>query len=150
MFAPRPDVTTAEMLRVLKPGGTIAFSTWPPELFIGRVFTLVSRYMPPPPPGVSPSPQWGDPNIVRERLGSAVKDLSFERDIMFFPALNPKLHRHHLEQTAGPVLRLVATLETSDPARLEAFRREYETLMAEYFEDNRVRQSYLMTRAIKA
>ncbi len=27
MFAPRPDVTIAEMLRVLKPGGTIAFST---------------------------------------------------------------------------------------------------------------------------
>ncbi|MEO7246339.1 MAG: BTAD domain-containing putative transcriptional regulator [Rubrivivax sp.] len=32
MFAPRPDVAIAEMLRVLKPGGTIAFSTWPPEL----------------------------------------------------------------------------------------------------------------------
>src|SRR5687768_10867061 len=28
MFAPRPDVTIAEMLRVLKPGGTVAFSTW--------------------------------------------------------------------------------------------------------------------------
>ena len=31
MFAPRPEVATAEMLRVLKPSGTIAFSTWPPE-----------------------------------------------------------------------------------------------------------------------
>ncbi len=29
MFAPRPDVTVGEMLRVLKPGGVIAFSTWP-------------------------------------------------------------------------------------------------------------------------
>ena len=27
MFGPRPDVTTAELLRVLRPGGTIAFST---------------------------------------------------------------------------------------------------------------------------
>src|SRR5881628_248600 len=38
MFAPRPEVAIGEMLRVLKPGGTIAFSTWPPELFMGRMF----------------------------------------------------------------------------------------------------------------
>lgn len=56
MFAPRPDVAVSEMLRVLKPGGTIAFSTWPPELYIGRMFALVGRYSPPPPPGVSPPP----------------------------------------------------------------------------------------------
>ena len=54
MFGPRPDVTLREMLRVLKPGGVIAFSTWPPELFVGRVFALTAKYMPPPPPGVSP------------------------------------------------------------------------------------------------
>jgi hypothetical protein len=40
MFAPRPDVAIGEMLRVLKPAGTIAFSTWPPELFIGNTFAL--------------------------------------------------------------------------------------------------------------
>ena len=39
MFAPRPDVAVAEMLRVLKPGGVIAFSTWPPELFVGQIST---------------------------------------------------------------------------------------------------------------
>src|ERR1043165_3462809 len=54
MFAPRPDVTVGEMLRVLKPGGTIAFSTWPPELYVGRVLALTGRDMPPPPPGGSP------------------------------------------------------------------------------------------------
>src|SRR6202142_959500 len=31
IFAPRSAVARGEMLRVLKPGGTIAFSTWPPE-----------------------------------------------------------------------------------------------------------------------
>jgi len=35
MFAPRPDVAVREMLRVLRPGGTIAFATWPPEM-LGR------------------------------------------------------------------------------------------------------------------
>src|SRR3954468_22774930 len=50
IFAPRPEVAIGQMLRVLKPGGTLAFSTWPPEFFTGRMFRLVSSYMAPPPP----------------------------------------------------------------------------------------------------
>src|SRR3989442_653522 len=73
IFAPRPEVAISEMLRVLKPGGTMAFSTWPPELFMGRMFALASRYLPPPPAGAAPPPLWGDPNVVRERLGKSVK-----------------------------------------------------------------------------
>jgi SAM-dependent methyltransferase len=149
IFAPRPEVAIAEMLRVLRPGGTIAFSTWPPELFIGRMFTLTAGYMPPPPPGVSPPPQWGDPAIVRQRLGAAVKDISFDRATMEVSALSPKHHRAITEKTAGPMVRLVETLSASDPDRLEQFRREYDALAAEYFEDNILRQGYLITRATK-
>src|SRR3989440_1437506 len=149
MFAPRPDVAIAEMLRVLKPGGTIAFATWPPELLIGSSFKLVSSYMPPPPPGVSPPPQWGDVATVRERLGSAAKDILFDRACMLFPALSVQNYRDHLERTAGPMLKLVEMLNASDPARLAQFRREYDALIAPYFEDNVVRQDYLLTRAIK-
>jgi hypothetical protein len=48
------------------------------------------------------------------------------------------------------MVRLVADLEVSDPAKLEKFRREYEALASEYFEDNLLRQDYLMTRAKKS
>jgi ubiquinone/menaquinone biosynthesis C-methylase UbiE len=58
MFGPRPEVSIREMLRVLKPGGTIAFSTWPPELFMGATFKMISRYAPAPPQGVAPPPLW--------------------------------------------------------------------------------------------
>src|SRR6059058_3734348 len=88
MFAPRPEIATREMLRVLKPGGLIAFSTWPPELCIGRIFSLVGRYLPPLPAFVSPPPQWGDPTIVRDRLGVAVTNLVFDRAVMLFPGLS--------------------------------------------------------------
>jgi len=149
MFAPRPEVAIGEMLRVLKPGGTIAFSTWPPELFMGRMFALVSRYAPPPPAGVAPPPLWGDPNIVRERLGNAVKSLTFDRDEMFVPALSAPHFRSNMEQTAGPLIKLVEALRSSDPARLAEFRREFETLVAEHFRGNLIHQNYLLTRAIK-
>ncbi len=149
MFAPRPDIAIREMLRVLKPGGTIAFATWPPELLIGSSFRLVSSYMPPPPLGVSPPPQWGDVAIVRERLGSAVRDILFDRACMLFPALSVQNYRDHIERTAGPMLKVVEMLSAGDPARLAQFRREYDALIEPYFEDNIVRQDYLLTRAIK-
>lgn len=149
MFAPRPAVAVAEMLRVLKPGGTIAFSTWPPELFNGRMFAIYSHHLPPPPPGTSPPMQWGDPNVVRERLGTAVRDLSFERDIMVAPALSVRHHRTFTERSSGPMRTVVAALEKKDPAKLDELRREYEALASEYFFENAMRQGYLMTRAVK-
>lgn len=149
MFAPRPEVTIAEMLRVLKAGGTIAFSTWPPDLCIGRSFTLVGSYMPPPPPGVSPPPQWGDPAIVRERLGSGVGNIVFHTERMLVAALSPEHYRDTIERTAGPMLKLVESLSASDPARLAKFRKEYDAIIRDYFQDNVVRQDYLLTRAVK-
>jgi SAM-dependent methyltransferase len=150
MFAPRPDVVVNEMLRVLKPGGMIAFSTWPTELFVGRMFALTARYMPPPPPGVASPVLWGDPRVVEERLGTRVTALKFDRGTMTVPALSPRHQREGFEKTAGPVVKLVETLSESDPAKLDAFRAECDVLIAEYFDENVVRQGYLMTRAIKA
>lgn len=151
MFAPRPEVAIKEMLRVLKPGGTIAFNTWPPELGIGKIFALVGKYSPPPPAGVSPSPQWGDVGIVRERLGSAVKDITFDRDTMLIPAMSPGHYRENFERTSGPVLKLVQSLH-SDPKKLAQFRAEFEAIVAPYFDgDNNVmRFGYLSTKATKA
>ena len=150
MFAPRPDVTVSEMLRVLRPGGTIAFSTWPPELFVGRLFALTSTYMPPPPPGVMPPPLWGEPNIVRERLSTGVRDVRFDRAEMLVPALSPRHQREGFERSAGPVIKLVEMLSASDPEKLAAYRRDCDALIAEYLDENVLRQGYLLTRATKA
>jgi SAM-dependent methyltransferase len=149
MFAPRPEMATREMLRVLKPGGTIAFATWPPTLCIGRTFILVASYMPPPPPGVSPPPQWGDPNIVRERLGDRVSNITFHIERMLVPALSPQHYRAQIETAAGPMRKVVEMLSASDAARLAQFRREYDAIIRDYMQDNVVRQDYLLTRATK-
>ena len=150
MFAPRPEVAVSEMLRVLKRGGTIAFSTWPPELTVGRLFALTSRYLPPPPIEVPPPPLWGDPQTVRQRLGSAVKDIVFDRGTVHVPALSPQHNRTMAEQTVGPILKLVEALSASDPQGLAVFRREFVELLGDSFVGNVIRQDFLMTRATKA
>ena len=150
MFAPRPDVTVKELFRVLKPGGTLAFSTWPPELFTGRMFALTGKYGPPLPPGVSPPVQWGVASTVRERLGANAKTITFDHACIRAPVLSPAHMRAMLEVNVGPMSKLVAGLAASDPAKLATLRAELEALLAEYFEDNLLRQDFLMTRAIKA
>lgn len=147
IFAPRADVCIREMLRVLKPGGRIAFSTWPPELAIGKIFALTGKYLPAP-PGVTPPGAWGDPAFVRERLGNVVKDLTFDRATVLFPALTLKHYRAGMESNAGPVIRIVQLLQ-EDPAKLAAFRAEIESVLAPYYRDNIVHQDFLMSRATK-
>jgi hypothetical protein len=93
--------------------------------------------------------QWGDKAIIAERLGNSVRDVAFETGIMLTAALSPQHFRAFSEKTAGPVIRLVESLEKNDPAKLAEFRREYDALAAQYFQDNVLQQGYLMTRALK-
>ena len=149
MFGPRPEVTTAEMLRVLRPGGRIAFSTWPPEHGMGKLFALLARSMPPPPAGApvpAPPIQWGDPNIVRARLGEAVRQVQFERGVAVAPTLSPQHTLALLETTFGPLTRAVAVLP---PERVATLRAEILELTNEVFARNGLRQQFLMTRAVK-
>lgn len=148
MFTPRPEAVTRELLRVLRPGGTLAFTTWPPEQFVGRMFTLNGRFVPAP-SGSAPPPQWGNVDTILQRLGSAVVDTTFERGVMQVPALSPAHVRQLYERYYGPTLRVVAALK-GDPARLAEWRRAYEDLIGEYFVDNIVRSEFLMTRGRKA
>lgn len=146
MFAPRPEVTIAEMRRVLKPGGRVAFATWPPEHLIGRLFAFVGRNSPPLPPGASPPPQWGNPTTVAERLGNAFEAPFFERGVMAFSALSLEHYRLFMERSVGPMQKLVEGL-ANDPAKLSVLRAEFDAMATPYYAENVVRQDYLLTRA---
>jgi hypothetical protein len=68
---------------------------------------------------------------------------------MLCPALSLKHYIGFLERTVGPMIKLVQSLASTEPARLTEFRRAYEELVRPYFENNVVRQDYLLTRATK-
>ena len=152
IFAPRPAVAVKEMLRVLKRGGRIAFSTWPPEHFTGRMFSFIARHMPPPPPGAdvpAPPPLWGDPNVVRERLGASVTDLQSARGTLIAPALSLAHFRAAQEATIGPLTKLIESMK-NDADKLARLRAEFDALAADAFDENTIRMRFLMTRALKA
>jgi SAM-dependent methyltransferase len=150
MFSPEPDAAAREMLRVLKPGGRIAFASWTPEGLAPRLMGLTFRYMPPAPGDPPPSPfAWGDPHGVRQYLGDRVRDLAFEHAALWLPALSPGHARRLFEETFGPTLLLVGALG-SDPVRLAEWRRDHNRIAAEFFADGRLRFDYLLTRATKA
>jgi SAM-dependent methyltransferase len=73
MFAPRPELVAAELVRVCRPGGMIAMANWTPGGFIGQVFSAISKHIA---PSGMPSPVlWGDPAVVRHRFGNGVSRL---------------------------------------------------------------------------
>ena len=146
MFAPRPDVAIAEMRRVLKPGGRIAFATWPPEHFVGRFFALVGRHSPPPPPGAAPPPLWGSVPVVIERLAEGFDAPFFGRGVMLVPALSLAHFWQFMSASVGPLQKLVERL-AAEPEQFAAVRQQFIDLAEPYYDGNLVHQHYLLTRA---
>jgi SAM-dependent methyltransferase len=117
MFAPRPELVARELLRVCRPGGTIAMANWTREGFIGQMFRTFARFI--APPGMPAPVLWGDEAVVRERFGSGLTGLRLTRvtyrfDYPFAPAGVVEFFRQHY----GPTTRAFASLGDADRAAL--------------------------------
>jgi 2-polyprenyl-3-methyl-5-hydroxy-6-metoxy-1,4-benzoquinol methylase len=129
MFAPRPDVVTAELWRVTKPGGRVALANWTPEGFIGKMFKVFKAHVPPPPTGV-PSPMgWGDEATVHSRLQHGFADVRLTRRIalMRYP-FPPAETVEFFRQYYGPTQRAFASLDASAQAALRRDLVELQTV----------------------
>lgn len=148
MFAPNQESTAKEMIRVLKKGGRIGFTTWSPDLAMGRMFSVVSKYAPTTTPTSSPV-EWGNPDRVKELL-TGVKELYFERDTMNFPILSPNHYWREMSTKSGSMVQLIESFRKSDNnEKIESLRKEYLTAIEPYIVDNAVRLGYLITIATK-
>ncbi|MGH9968139.1 MAG: class I SAM-dependent methyltransferase [Pyrinomonadaceae bacterium] len=129
MFAPRPELVAAELVRVCQPGGRIAMANWTPEGFVGQMFKINGKHVPPPP--AMPSPvKWGDEETVHERLRDGVADLQLTRRICLFkypfpPGEVVEFFRTHY----GPTQRSFDALDTDGKA---ALRSDLERLWSEH------------------
>jgi SAM-dependent methyltransferase len=132
MFAPRPERVAAELVRVCRPGGRIAMGNWTPEGFIGQMFKIIGKHVPPPPQMPSPL-LWGDEATVRERLGDGVAELHLtKRRYPFHYPFPPSEVVEHFRTYYGPTNRAFSALDDAGQA---ALRGDLKQLWTEHNSD---------------
>jgi SAM-dependent methyltransferase len=127
MFAPRPEQVAAELVRTCKSGGRIVMANWTPEGFVGQMFKIIGKHVPPSP--LMPSPLlWGNEEVIRERLHDGVAELHLtRRQYPFAYDFGPAEVVEFYRVNYGPTNRAFAALEG---AARDALHRDLEQLWA--------------------
>lgn len=129
MFAPRPELVAAELVRVCRPGGRIAMANWTPEGFVGQMFKITGKHVPSPPNMPSPV-KWGDEETVRERLRDGIADLQLTRRMCPFEYPFPPAEVvESFRMYYGPTRRAFESLDSDGQA---ALRNDLERLWTEH------------------
>ena len=124
MFAPHHQAAADELVRVVRPGGTIALLNWTPEGFIGNLFKTMKPYAPPPPPGASPAPLWGSEDHVRELFGDRV-DLTMRRQtVVLDHCTQPADFREYWKRNYGPTIAAYK-FNADKPEQVDALDRDF-------------------------
>lgn len=148
MYGDPPDDAARELVRVTRPGGRIAFTSWTPTDLYPFMAGVLSTYLPPEElPDVSEPPfMWGDSDVVRSRLAEKVSSLSFETETIHYPARSPADFWQETARTSGTFIEY---LESVDDADRPALRDEMIDTIRPYFDEraNAVELQYLLTVA---
>jgi SAM-dependent methyltransferase len=153
MFAPHHQATADELVRVVRPGGTIGLINWTPEGFLGNLFATMKPYAAPPPPGASPAPLWGDEAHVRELFGERVTGLSARRQtVVMDHCTSPTGFREYWKRNYGPTIA-VYKFNADQPDRVAALDSDFLSFLTEWNQGDDQRASwhaeYLLFTATK-
>ncbi len=118
MFAPDHAQAAAELLRVCRPGGTIALASWTPEGFIGELFRTVGGHVPPP-AGVRSPMLWGTEAHLRELMGDSICSLEVAERTFTFRFTSAEDFVAFFRTWYGPTLKAFAAVEGSARDALE-------------------------------
>lgn len=114
MFAPHHQLAADELVRVCRPGGTVALLSWTPEGMLGDLFRTMKLFAPPPPPGAQPPPLWGGEDHLRELLGGRVELTTVERDVLDITAFaHAEDYAAHFTAYYGPTIAARANAATN-------------------------------------
>jgi len=117
MFAPNQEKVAAELLRVTRSGGRIGLANWTPDGFIGQLFRIIGRHVPPP-AGVRSPALWG----TEERLAELFPGQQIEASRQTFH-MRYRSAQHWLDVFRtyyGPVHKAFGALDSAGQTALEA------------------------------
>lgn len=119
MFTPEHARPAHEMLRVVRPGGRIGLANWTPEGFIGQLFKVIGKYLPPP-AGLKSPALWGtEPHIV-ELFGADAEKIRCERRMFNFRYRSAEHWLQVFRDYYGPTHKAFAALAPDAQAALAA------------------------------
>lgn len=118
MFTPDQQRAASELARVCRPGGKIGLANWTPESFIGELFKVIGRYVPPP-AGLRPPALWGTEGRLRELFYGHIESLQAERRNFVFRYRSPKHWLDTFRTYYGPTQKAFAALDAEKQKSLE-------------------------------
>ena len=120
MFAPRPEVAARELVRVVRPGGTVGMANWSPGGFQGEMFDLMRRHGPPTPEGVPRPTEWGEEAVARARFEGLGTTVAVEPRTLLWAFDSPHDMWTFFGDHAGPAVALREWLDEEAAQQLRA------------------------------
>ena len=118
MFAPNHEKSASEMLRVCRSNGRIGLANWTPRGFIGRLFAVVGRYVPPP-AALTPPARWGTGEHLEHLFRASASDIKTTPRDFFFRYRSPQHWVDVFRSWYGPVHKAFAGLPAEKQPQLE-------------------------------
>lgn len=119
MFAPNHERSAAELARVCRSGGRIGLANWTPRGFIGRLFGVIGRHVPPP-AGLTPPARWGTPEYLDTLFAAHASEIRTTPREFAFRYRSPQHWVDVFRAWYGPTHKAFAALPPDGQARLEA------------------------------
>lgn len=121
MFCLRARAAVAELFRVVRPGGTVAFTAWTQAGAIGRLLRLAAQREPLP-AAIPPPLSWGREERLRQDLArhAAEGDVEFGEHALTLRFTSIEQAADRLLATLGPLAAVAAALDDDGRTGLRA------------------------------
>jgi ubiquinone/menaquinone biosynthesis C-methylase UbiE len=110
MFAPDHRRAADEIVRVARPGATVALASWRPTGLIGEVFRTISSHVPAP-PGLRSPMLWGTEEHLRELFGDVATSMRSAERTLTFRHTSPEDFVAFFRRWYGPAVKAFDALD---------------------------------------